>query len=206
MDVRIKKEELVLMFESFPTQEVSLLKQNGQRIDGIEAHVQSKVIFIEDVSVPIEEADKIIRVLPNGLFETYVVLDRGYFDAVSPRMGAHYQVKVKKETTLRMETKSVTNSYNNCFNNNEKVNFESQDHSINFKIESNQSQFAELKETIKSQIINETEQQELLTVVTELEDNVGSSNYGESYKKFISVAADHMTVVAPFLPLLTQFI
>ncbi|OOR59994.1 hypothetical protein BGP34_04095 [Bacillus mycoides] len=65
------------MFTTFPTQEVSLLKQNGQCIDDIEAHIQSKVIFIEDISIPIEEGDKILRVLPNGLSETYLVLDRG---------------------------------------------------------------------------------------------------------------------------------
>lgn len=193
------------MLNSFPRQEISLLKQNGQRINGISAVVQSKVIFIEDVSIPIEEDDRILRVLPNGLSETYVVLDRGFMGAVGS-FSDHYQVKVKKEATLNMETKSVTNSYNNCFNNNEKVNFESQDHSINLKIESNQSQFSELKEIIKSQITNEAEQQELLNVVTELENNAGSSNYGESYKKFISLASDHMTVVTPFLPLLTQFI
>ena len=78
---------------------VSLIKANGQRYDNIKASVQPQMIFISDSTLPIEEGDKIFRELPNGLTETYIVLDRGYYQKFHS-MAAHYQVKVRKETAI----------------------------------------------------------------------------------------------------------
>jgi hypothetical protein len=81
------------------TDTVSLVKSDEQRYDNIKALVQPEMIFIADASLPIEEGDRITRELPNGLVESYLVLDRGFYSAM-PRMDAHYQVKVRKETRL----------------------------------------------------------------------------------------------------------
>jgi hypothetical protein len=65
------------------------------------------MIFIADETLLIEEGDRITRQLPNGLIESYLVLDRGY---ISPIQGidAHYQVKVRKETTMERESPITT--------------------------------------------------------------------------------------------------
>ena len=68
---------------------VALVKQDRRRFEQIPADVQSKTIFIDDASLPIEEGDIIERQLPNGLLERYEVADRGFWDD-------HYQVKVKR--------------------------------------------------------------------------------------------------------------
>ena len=86
---------------------VSLIKVDGQRFDNIKALVDSKIIFISDSTLPIEEGDKFIRELPNGLVETFLVIDRGYY----PKFGgidAHYQVKVQKETAVSRNNKPHT--------------------------------------------------------------------------------------------------
>jgi hypothetical protein len=82
-----------------PNDIVSLVKVNGQRYGNIKSLVQPELVFISDSTLPIEEGDKIIRELPNGLTETYLVLDRGYYPTFHG-MAAHYQVKVQKETAI----------------------------------------------------------------------------------------------------------
>ena len=77
------------MFNRMLTDVVSLVKVNGQRYDNIKALVQYKLVFIVDASLPIEEGDRITRELPNGLVESYLVLDRGFYSAIQG-MDAHY--------------------------------------------------------------------------------------------------------------------
>jgi hypothetical protein len=78
---------------------VNLVKPNGDRIEDIAANVQPSMIFIWDGSLPIEEGDKITRVLPNGLPESYLVLDRGFY-AKRGSFPDHYQIKVRKESSI----------------------------------------------------------------------------------------------------------
>jgi len=77
---------------------VSLVKQDGRRMDGIEARVQTDLIMIGDTALPIEEGDYIIRSLPSGLEERYQVLDKGYNVGLGPgRSGIppHYRPVAK---------------------------------------------------------------------------------------------------------------
>ena len=83
------------MFRDLMDDNVKLVKQNGQVIENIIANVQPKLIFIDDVKIPIEEGDHIIRKLPNGLEEIYKILDRGFYNN-SGGIPAHYQIKVQK--------------------------------------------------------------------------------------------------------------
>ena len=74
---------------------VALAKKNGERHEDIPALVDSNIFFIVDVTLPIEEGDRFDRRLPNGLVESYVVLDPGF------KMGAggipsHYQTQVQR--------------------------------------------------------------------------------------------------------------
>jgi hypothetical protein len=90
----------------FDVSRLSLMKQAGTRINDINAHVQPTMIFIDDATLPIEEGDRFLRRLPNGLEESYLVLDRGYWDG--PGMRPHYQVKVRKETSISVERQAAT--------------------------------------------------------------------------------------------------
>ena len=73
----------------FTNTEVTLRKQNGEEYTNIPADVQPKIIFVDDDMLPIEENDYIIRKLPNGLEEKYIVINRGFY-------GDHYQVEVRR--------------------------------------------------------------------------------------------------------------
>jgi hypothetical protein len=100
------------VFEEMLRDTVSLVKADGQRYDNIKALVQPKKIFIADASLPIEEGDRITRELPNGLVESYLVLDRGYYAAVPDMVAAHYQVKIRKETAISgRESRATIGTY-----------------------------------------------------------------------------------------------
>jgi hypothetical protein len=43
---------------------------------------------------------------------------------------------------------------------------------------------------------------EIIAVVNELEEARGSSSYAERFTSFLSVAADVMTIISPFIPVL----
>lgn len=57
------------------------------------------------IQLEIEEGDKILRHLPNGLLESYIVLDRGYREKFH-EIPARYQMKVKKESAIDVEKTS----------------------------------------------------------------------------------------------------
>lgn len=188
------------IFSNFPRSKVKLVKQDGTSYD-FEAHVQTKLIFTSDMTIPIEEGDTIERTLShNGLKEKYVVLDRGFYDETHG-VPAHYQVKVEKAT------KPVNPLSNNATtinaSGNAKVNFQSTDNSINISLTQEEiKQFDELYNAIES-IPNSTE---ILEVAKELQGSAKSPSFKEKYIDFMSIAADHMTVLAPFIPFLIGLI
>ena len=78
---------------------VTLVKPDGKKYENISARIQFEKIFIGGSSksaLPVEEGDTLIRKLPNGLIEEYIVIDRGYM----PAGGIVFQSKVKRKTTL----------------------------------------------------------------------------------------------------------
>lgn len=64
------------------------------------------------------------------------------------------------------------------------------------------SQFDEI-ETIINQFQDEQERTVWLNSFNDLKDSVNSESYVQKYKEFITTAADHMTLIAPFVTFLT---
>ncbi len=194
------------MFKSFINANVTLEKQNGEYYEDIEACVQTKQIFIDDATIPIEEGDIIIRKLDNGLVERYIVLDRGFFEAQGG-FPAHYQVDVKKESRIKVENEnrpmeSVVYNLNGA---NTRVNINSTDNSHNVVNMDSSRLFEELRAAL-NEIENNEEKRELRMMVNEMELNQGSPEFNSSYTKFITNAASHMTLISPFIPALSQMI
>lgn len=62
--------------------------------------------------------------------------------------------------------------------------------------------FGDLKSAIESGVTGD-EQVRLLTALDDMKSKRGSSDFADAYQRFISAAANHMQLVAPFLPALT---
>jgi len=182
---------------------VSLIKDDGRRFDNIKANVQPDKIFIDDASLPIEEGDKLIRTLPNNLVESYIVFERGYYENIGS-IPSHYQVKVRKESAIAASTSSSI--VYNLIGDSSRVNINSQDSSVNVKNITSGDLFKELKKAIEKNVDNDDKKTELLSQVDEMEDAQGTDRFRECYNKFIATAANHMTLLAPFLPCLVQLL
>jgi hypothetical protein len=189
-------------FDEFKNENVTLKKKNGERYEDIMASVQPDMIFIDNASLPIEEEDIIIRKLPNGLVEKYKVLDRGFYKKIAS-MPAHYQVKVQKFTGSQPKGKDRT-VYN--LGDNSRVNINSKDSSVNIINMNSKNLFTEIKSTVKSEVENNSEKEKLLNKIDELEKAQNSSNFPQKYAEFMALAANHATILSPFLPALGQLL
>ena len=190
------------ILSSFPTEKVKLIKKDGSVFENIEALVQTGKIFIEDTSVSIEEEDIIERTLPNGTKERFVVLDRGYYKGMHG-IPDNYQIKVEKESKYKSSKSNGSGQTYNINNQSGKINIHSIDQSINYILTPNDEQlFSTLKELARSIDSNE----DIENIVQELRDNVGNKTYAEKYNEFIQSIANHMTIFAPFIPMLSEFL
>jgi len=153
--------------------------------------------------IPLEEDDKIYRILPNGLVETYIVLDRGFYSA-SHGIRGHYQAKVRKERSIKKaEYKSITN-VNNVSGNNSRVNINSTDNSLNY-VNNSSMLFKDLKKALLT-IEDDKAKIESIELLKEMEDTKNTPSFLNKYQSFIGILANHMTLIAPFIPALTQLI
>jgi len=182
---------------------VTLIKRDGKTYDGIRANVQTAKIFTANADAPVEEGDTILRVLPNGLEERYIVLDRGYYSE-SAGWPARYQIKVRKETVLDAQP-SPQVTYN-LHGPNSRVNNQSVDFSTNTVTLGPENVFVELKRAIELNVPSGGGQDVLLGGVKAMEETRGMGGYLARYQEFIKDAANHMTLVAPFIPALTHLL
>lgn len=86
-----------------------------------------------------------------------------------------------------------------------RVYYESNDHSNNIVGRDVSAVFGDLKAKI-SGIDNDSDASELLRRVEAMEAEVGRPTFVVRYSEFIAAAANHMTLLAPFLPALTEFL
>ena len=104
-----------------------------------------------------------------------------------------------------MGKKEEGNTYN-ISTVNGKVNVNSEDHSTNVSIKVEGNIFADIVEAIKSAEIEGKEKENLLYKVSELEKSIGGDSFIPKYKAFLQAAANHMTILAPFIPALSQLL
>jgi hypothetical protein len=108
---------------------VTLLKKNGERVEGIKANVQSKMIFITRSDILIETGDLIQRNMSNDGKETYEVVDPGFHERFEG-MEAHYQVTHRKLGLPEAKAAVQSITYN-ISGPNARVNNHSTDNSTN---------------------------------------------------------------------------
>jgi len=85
-----------------------------------------------------------------------------------------------------------------------RVNVNSTDNSVNVITVSQDQIFEKLKHEITAEIPPGEEQKKIMERLSALEAAQNSSSFAERYAELISVAANHMVLLAPFLPALTE--
>jgi hypothetical protein len=87
-----------------------------------------------------------------------------------------------------------------------RVNIDSVDTSINESTINIGTTFTQIREVITSSDIDKPEKDSLIEKLSDLEGSVNSSDYSIKYKEFVQLAANHMSIIAPFIPALTNLL
>ena len=121
------------MFEGMLNDRVTLVKKDGAVAkENIKAVVQPKMIFMEDSTLPIEPGDSLLRTLPSGLVEEFIVDDPGFYAGMRG-MKAHFQTKVRRSDAPAARPGTIIN---NIQGQNARVNIHSTDNSQNMALSS----------------------------------------------------------------------
>ena len=196
------------IFNSIPTERVTLVKKDGQRFEDLRAVVQPNLIMTNNPKIPIEDGDQFERQLPSGVVDVFTVMDSG-FQQRFHSIPAHYQSKVRKNSAAvppRPRPVAGPQGVYNLIGSNARVNIQSSDSSTNVVSVESAVLFDDLREAIRKSSLDSTVVQQLIQHVDAMQSETGTKTFGERYKEFVVAAADHMTLVAPFLPALTQLL
>jgi hypothetical protein len=182
-------------------EEVDLIRMNGEVHRNIKATMWGNTIHLKDTLLFIEEGDTIQRVLPNGMQEKYTIINVVYNQSYKSAP-ASYRLEVEKQTKLQKP--AVESIVFNSSGHNTRININSTDNSTNVVAESitENNVFQKLREAIEQQVTSE-EKEVILSSVDQLEQTKGTSKYVSAYQSFIQTAKDWMTIIGPFIPMLT---
>ncbi len=118
-------------------------------------------------------------------------------------------VKTQIDRTRLMPKKnegpSITTIYN-IQGDNARWNVNSTDNSVNVVTKSNDEFFTTLRGRIESEIADADERGKILEAFAALQASHGKPSFAQRYTDFMAAAANHITVIVPFIPALTEML
>ena len=191
-----------MSLKGFMIDTISLKKKDGRIFDNIKAQVSIKGICTDDVTIPFEDGDFLCRILPNGVEETYLIVQANYserFHNIPPM----YNIEVRKTSRQEYEKFQTVNNFN-VSGTNSRININSNDNSNNtINYQNSKDLFNELRNIINSQLNND---KQILDSVDALESSINKPTFSEKYNNFIQSVANHITIFAPFIPALSALL
>lgn len=179
---------------NFPYETVSLVRTHSTI--SIRALFDSNLIFVDDVKIPIEEGDFVERILPSKIVEKYLITK---VDCFADGDLDHYELGFEKQVALKK--KDSSSIVYNIGHVSGKVNICSTDNSINCNIcDSDKKVFDDLRSVIQESVFENTT---VLLELDRLENSYGTNTFATQYHSFIQAVANHITIIAPFLPALS---
>ena len=187
------------MFATLMNDVATLIKADGTRYDNIKAAVQPKLIFTDDVKLPIDEGDQFERLLPNGMVELYEILDPGFVSGMSG-MPAHFQLKVRRRSKSSPALRGPMQVVYNVTGDNARINIGATDASTNIVNVEESTLFVKLRQAVEQTVDDDGARRQILVAVAALESEAGRPTFLQRYNDFMAAAANHMTALTPFLP------
>ena len=183
---------------------VTVIHKDGARHENVRASVQKNKIFIADARLPLSAGDLIERSLPSGQTEvlrsTNVHLWTG-----KGGIPSYYEIDYEREGATRPYASPAVKVHISE-SPQAHINLNSTDQSTSVITGQNGDIFSQIRDLIKERLSDSDDCDLLLEKVEYMERNQGGSGFMESYKNFMSVAANHMTVLAPVVPSLTAML
>lgn len=184
---------------------IAVVSQDGSRVENIFASVQKKTIFINDVTVPIVIGDKIERKLPSGQLEVFVITDVHLWPGRGP-IRSFYEIEYEREGTQRSHPQRDMLNLHISNSPQARINLHSSDQSLNVSNHQPNAIFTEIRKCLTESLVDSPDLENLLNRVSDMEQSLENGDFKTTYKKFVAAAADHMTILAPFLPGLAQLL
>jgi hypothetical protein len=181
-------------------QEIDVVAPDGTVRCRVIGYYGGTEFIIDDMTADIRQGDEIRRLLPNGREEAFVVRDPKYYG--QGPFGPHYQVKIARGGVYPEHTGG--NYKIHVSGSNSRVNIDSTDRSINTVVGGDV--FNQLRKALDEGIGDEGERKKLKNLVNQLEAARDQKSFAASYQALIASAANHMTVIMPFLPGLTELL
>ena len=163
------------------------------------AYFNGSVFIIEDMKAVMEPGDEIRRQLPNGQDDVYSIDDPClYHIGMTP---AHYQVRVSRKGIYNHATGG---NYISVTGPNARVNIGPTDNSPN--VVNSGDVFGQMRQAIETGVQDPTHRNEILAAINQAEKIKGTFGFLAEYQKIVSVSADHLGILLPFLPALTSLL
>ena len=89
---------------------------------------------------------------------------------------------------------------------NARVNVNSTDQSVNIVMKSTEEFFGAIRQRIESGVPDGDEKRKIIDSLTALQESHGKPSFAQRYTEFIAMAADHMALLTPFIPQLTEML
>ena len=189
----------------FMTDTVTIINRNG-RTEGIRASVQKKKIFIDDVSIPIEAGDTIERTLKNGLTESLEVTDSHQHSGMGG-ISDFYEIEFERQGSRARRPHHGAVSVTVTDSQQPHINVNSTDRSTSVIYGQDQRIFDEIRGLLQEAVRDPEELDQILLSVENMERKSRiPREFSGAYKEFISVAANHLSILAPLLPSLTNLL
>jgi len=190
------------MFHELLTDIIVLYKADGRVLENVRARVSDNRVFVADAKLPVEAGDNLTRVLPSGLEDEFIVDDPGYQARVAG-IPAHFQMKVHRAGTERRPLGSTTY---NVTGPNARLNINSHDRSTNTVVHGNAPVFADLLKVVAESSVGDGERAKLVAGIEAMANAHTTPGFVDRYQDFIALAANHVAIIAPFIPALSALL
>jgi len=115
------------------------------------------------------------------------------------------RTQIDRRRLMPKKTEGPTNIYY-VQGDNARVNTNGTDNSVNVVMKSNAEFFTTLQQRIESGVPEGEERQKILGALAALQESHGKPSFAQRYTDFIAAAANHVALLTPFIPALTEML
>lgn len=183
---------------------LTIVKKSKLEIPNIRAQIadNGKTLTTRDANFDLDPGDILERVRPTGTKERYIVADATFIAAAGP-FSAHYDAEINKIGSLKQSARIV-----NIGGIGNRYNEHSIDNSVNsVNIAPDEARLFDLMLKTAEKINLKPERIAVVKSIEEMRQTVSDhKSFAAKYNSFVEVAAAHMTLFVPFIPLLTKML
>jgi hypothetical protein len=123
-----------------------------------------------------------------------------------PVSAASIKTEIDRRRLMIKKSKQTPVNVYHVYGHQPRWNTNSTDNSVNVVNVSTEQVFANLRQQITERVPAGEEQADILERLSALEEAQGEPLFGKRYSDFIASAANHMALIAPFIPALTEIL